>query len=58
MEDVIPELGKWYFFSYEGRKLEGLVIDVSYETSIAIFRLRYGKGKEQAVSFGAIIGEA
>ena len=57
MGDIIPELGKWYSFYHEGALLEGLVVGISFETSVVTFWLRYGKGKEQDVSFGAIKAE-
>jgi hypothetical protein len=58
MGDITPKLGKWYFFYYNGKTLEGLAVEISFLRSVVTLWLRHSKGKEQAVSFAAIKGEA
>jgi hypothetical protein len=39
MGDVIPELGKKYYFRKDGDLLQGTVVDVIFHSEEAIFRL-------------------
>ena len=54
MPEIIPELHSKYWFTDQGYKISGEVVDINYDGSWALFKLR--SGVEKRVMFHNIVG--